>query len=211
MTEPIKIDGRTRRAEAIRDRRRSEVLDIALRVFAANGYHQTRITDIIDAAGVARGTFYLYFDSKEAIFHELLDRLLLHLRANVIGVDVRPGAPSVETQLVVTVRRLLEVVEAQRLMVMVLLREAVGLDASVDAKLREFYGSLHAYLVEALTAGQLLGVVRPLDTEIAATCILGSVKHIMERVVMIAPDEPLPIDRVARAILDYNLHGLLAR
>ncbi len=41
-------------------------------MFAAKGYHGTRISDIIDAAGIARGTFYLYFESKSAIFLELI-------------------------------------------------------------------------------------------------------------------------------------------
>lgn len=204
-----KMDGRSRRAEAARDRRRADVLDTALRVFAAKGFHQTRVSDIIEAAGVARGTFYLYFESKEAIFHELLDGLLAQLRATVVGVDMSAGAPPVEVQLGDTVRRILEAVEANRLVTTVLMREAVGLDAAVDAKLREFYGSLHRFIASALEVGHAAGVVRPLDTEIVAACVLGSVKHIMERVVMMSPEEPLPIARVSRAILDYNLRGVL--
>ncbi|HEY8430086.1 MAG TPA: helix-turn-helix domain-containing protein, partial [Sandaracinaceae bacterium] len=86
-------DGRTVRAARKREHRRRMVLDTALAVFSAKGYHQTRISDIIEAASIARGTFYLYFDSKNAIFHELLDLLLEQISENVVGVDLREGAP----------------------------------------------------------------------------------------------------------------------
>jgi len=42
-------------------------------LFAKSGYHQTSINDIIDKANVAVGTFYIYFDSKLALYHYLLD------------------------------------------------------------------------------------------------------------------------------------------
>ena len=80
MTQAVDtIDARTKRAEAMRESRRAHILHTALEVFATNGYHQTRVSDIIEAAGIARGTFYLYFESKSAIFLELLEqRQLIH-------------------------------------------------------------------------------------------------------------------------------------
>ena len=66
--KPAKIDGRVARAEKARVERRAALLSTARQVFAQHGYHSTSIDDLIDAAGVARGTFYLYFESKRAIF-----------------------------------------------------------------------------------------------------------------------------------------------
>ncbi len=80
-------DRRTERASQKRKSRRKAVLDEARRVFAAKGYHQTHVADIIEACGIARGTFYLYFDSKAAIFRELLESLLDELKANIVGLD----------------------------------------------------------------------------------------------------------------------------
>ena len=64
----VRADGRVARASVLRKTRRADILEVALSVFASNGYHQTRVSDIIQAAGIARGTFYLYFESKSAIF-----------------------------------------------------------------------------------------------------------------------------------------------
>ncbi|CAN5533789.1 TetR/AcrR family transcriptional regulator [soil metagenome] len=51
--------------------RREEILTAARRVFEQRGYLDTRVADIVAEASVAQGTFYTYFDSKEAVFTEL--------------------------------------------------------------------------------------------------------------------------------------------
>ena len=201
-------DGRSRRAQAQRESRRAHILDTALQVFAQHGYHQCRVSDIIEAAGIARGTFYLYFESKNAIFLELLDGLLAHLRRNVVGVDTDAGAAPVEQQLLATVGRLLRTVASNRLLTTIIIREAVGLDEEVDRKLQEFYENLRTFIAEALTEGQRLGVIRALDTSMVAACVLGSIKSMLELYVM-DPQLEVDVDRVGRAILDYNLYGLL--
>lgn len=201
-------DGRTRRAAEAREQRRAQILESALEVFSAQGYHQASVSDLVTAAGVARGTFYLYFDSKQAIFHELLDDLLAHLRANVVGVDTSPGAAPVRAQLMGTVGRLLDTVDANRAFVHILLREAVGLDAEVDDKLAEFYGNLHLLLDQSLRQGQRMGVVRAdVDTEVVAACILGSIKEVLERW-LVQSDDPIDTERLAAAVLDHALRGV---
>ena len=51
--------------------RRGEILRAARQVFEERGFLDTRVADIVAAAGVAQGTFYSYFDSKEAVFTEV--------------------------------------------------------------------------------------------------------------------------------------------
>lgn len=47
-------------------------MQVALRLFAKDGYHETKISDIVAEAGVAQGTFYWYFKSKEEVFLDIL-------------------------------------------------------------------------------------------------------------------------------------------
>ncbi|HEX3790140.1 MAG TPA: TetR/AcrR family transcriptional regulator [Pseudonocardiaceae bacterium] len=54
------------------DRSRRRILDAAEQLFAELGFHAASIVKITEAAGVAQGTFYLYFESKRAIFAEVL-------------------------------------------------------------------------------------------------------------------------------------------
>ncbi len=52
--------------------RRIQLLEIAARLFATNGYSQTTVRDIADEAGILSGSLYHHFDSKEAMLDEIL-------------------------------------------------------------------------------------------------------------------------------------------
>ena len=53
--------------------RKQQLLDHAALLFAERGYAETRVIDIVRAAGVAKGLFYWYFENKEAVFRELVE------------------------------------------------------------------------------------------------------------------------------------------
>ena len=165
--------------------------------------------DIIERAGVARGTFYLYFESKAAIFLEMLDALLEEFRENIVGVDTYPGAPPVYDQLLGTVRLMLQTAAENRALAAIILREAVGLDEEVEAKMREFYDSIHTYIREALENGQAIGLLRDMDTDIAATCVLGSIRQVLDRELIRDDAAEVDLDRLASGILRFNTIGLM--
>src|SRR5919106_3923388 len=56
--------------------RREAILAAALDEFSAQGYAATRLDDVAKRAGVAKGTIYLHFQDKEALFHELIRSVL---------------------------------------------------------------------------------------------------------------------------------------
>jgi AcrR family transcriptional regulator len=53
--------------------RREQLLEVSLQVFARNGYHDTSMNDIADAAGVTKPVLYQHFDSKRELYQALLD------------------------------------------------------------------------------------------------------------------------------------------
>jgi AcrR family transcriptional regulator len=71
-------DGRELKARGLETRRR--LLDAAERVFGELGFYDASIVKITEAAGVAQGTFYLYFASKQEIFEELVRDLNARVR-----------------------------------------------------------------------------------------------------------------------------------
>ena len=211
--ESDREDGRVARAARLRAARRTQVLAVARRVFAERGYHATSVADIIEAAGIARGTFYLYFVSKRAIFDELLDNLFAMLTAVLRRVDVSPGAAPALEQMHENVDRVLGVLDQNRDLTKILLREAVGLDADFDRKLGEFYGRITELIQHALRRGHAIGLVRACDATITSLCILGSVKEVVGQL-LVGPDPvgDKPVDRalIVREIIQYNLSGLFA-
>src|SRR5215813_9224941 len=71
---PAAPAGRWRRRK---EARAAELLAAAYEVFAERGYAATRLEDVAARAGVTKGTMYLYFDGKEALFKELVRRTAL--------------------------------------------------------------------------------------------------------------------------------------
>lgn len=73
------------------DDKRRRILDAALRVFAARGYHGTAVPEVADAAGVGTGTLYRYFAHKEALVNEVYRDAKQRLRAALLD-----GLPAIE-------------------------------------------------------------------------------------------------------------------
>jgi AcrR family transcriptional regulator len=208
MTRAAKIDGRVSRAQKLRESRRAGMLGVARRIFAQKGYHDTSIDDLIAAAGVARGTFYLYFESKRAIFDELLDELVATLAGKVHRIDISPGAPPPVEQMNATVDAVLGTLVENHDIARILLREAVGLDEDFDRKLAEFYGRIESMLVRAITNGQTMGLVRPCDATVVAHCILGAVKEVVLYAVVNQDPALRDIQKMGREVIAFTLWGL---
>src|SRR5262245_6419241 len=79
------VSSRTKPADV----RRQEILDAGERVFLVKGVARASVDDIVAAAGVAKGTFYLYFASKEALVHALRERWVESIQARIAGADAR--------------------------------------------------------------------------------------------------------------------------
>jgi len=58
------------------DARRRQILEGAIRAFAARGFYRTRVSDIAKSAGVADGTIYLYFEGKDDLLAQVLRQAL---------------------------------------------------------------------------------------------------------------------------------------
>ena len=82
--------GAPARAAGVAADKRRQILDAAVRVFARQGFHSCRVSDIADEAGVAYGLVYHYFESKEEILNTLfLERWQIMLDA-IAEIDSKP-------------------------------------------------------------------------------------------------------------------------
>ena len=200
-------DRRAARAEAQRGRRRDTVLNVAAELFSRNGYHGTSISDVIDAAEISRGTFYLYFDNKDSLFLELLEIFIQRMTAVVRVVD--PTGPNPTREIYENVRRVVDVVfDNQHLTVMVL-REGIGIRPEVDERLKRFYGFVHEMVGGALEKGARAGLTRKVNEPIVATALIGAIKEVLLHHLVIAPERAPVRSQVAESLLDFGLRGVL--
>ncbi len=202
-------DGRTARANEKRRLRRAHIMRTALNLFGDKGFHRTSVSDIISTAGVARGTFYLYFESKESIFLELLGELFGHLRDNVVGVDTRPNKPPIVDQLRETVRRIVRTLYDNRELTKVILRAGASSDPQVREALQRFEGDIEHYISKALELGIRVGLVRELDSAMVSSGILGAFKQMAGRHIL-DPGSAVDPAVLTEQILSYTARGVVA-
>jgi len=190
-----------------RERRIQQLLNAAARVFSRKGYHKASVSDIIQEAKVARGTFYLYFKSKRAIFDALLDNFFETIESQVERIQYTGNIDEAIGQLRNNVMRVIQLLTEQRHLTRILLSEAVGLDSEIDMKLIEFYNRLVSLIKRSMELGKQMGLVRNLNSDIAAILALGTVKEIMYQYIM--KDQRFDINELVDEILGYVLFGIV--
>lgn len=187
--------------------RRQQILLNARDVFAKRGYHAAKIDDIVAAAGVARGTFYLYFEDKRAIFEEIVDRTFTRIGMAVLRVETEDPSRSVAAQIKENIRRIVGALIEDPATTKILLSDAVGLDPAFDRKLLSFYEEIGKLLESSLTDGQAMGIVAKGDAHMFAIMTLGALKEIMYHVVMRGLE--YPHERIVEEIFSFLCAGYL--
>lgn len=187
--------------------RRRQILKSARDVFAKQGYHAAKIDDIVASAGVARGTFYLYFEDKRAIFEEIVDGTFTRLGMAIVRVDTEHPTHSVGSQIRDNIRAIVHELLEDPGTTKILLSDAVGLDPAFDRKLISFYEEIGRLLESSLADGQERGIVAPGDTRMFAIMTLGALKEILYQVTMRGLD--YPEQRIVDEIYGFLCAGYL--
>jgi len=195
------------------DVRRQQVLTAATAVFAKLGYRAAGITDIVTAAGIARGTFYLYFESKARVFlaiaDDFYDRLELAIEQDG-ALPAGTGAADGRSLLQASFRQWLEFFHRYRLAATVMLKEAPAIDPRFDRGIAELRQSAYAHFAGRLRRLQQLGLVRSsLSPDIVAHLQVGMFEELVKAFVLSA--EHPDIDGLADQMADFEWNGVRAR
>lgn len=206
MSTILQTDGRSVRATNRRNARRERILEVAQQVISTRGYQSTSIADVIKAAEISRGTFYLYFDSREALFHELLDRFIQELIDCIKVVRIEDGSP-VE-QLNANLLRVVDLLIRNRHLTVILLREAVGIDEKVDKKLNALNRFLHRMISGALRNGAKWGLTRKVNETVVAMAIIGCIREVLYQYLVVNRESNPDPQTIAQELLSFGLVGL---
>ncbi len=94
MSAPMDLP-KTGKRELQKEARRTAIIDAALDAFTQQGFTATKLDDVADRAGIGKGTIYLYFDSKENLFEEVVRQTLFPIRdAAAARLDSFTGSAS---------------------------------------------------------------------------------------------------------------------
>jgi TetR/AcrR family fatty acid metabolism transcriptional regulator len=157
--------------------KRERILHAAVRVFAKKGFHATRVSEIAAAAGVADGTIYLYFKSKDellvALFEDRVDRLLGFLEAEL---PLRESAPEKLRRIIELQLQLLEGERDLAEVITVILRQSTKLmKEHAVAKFALYLDAIARVVAGGQAAGELRDDVSP---HLAARALFGALDGI---------------------------------
>jgi AcrR family transcriptional regulator len=196
-------------AERAKQERRRQIMNAAKHVFSEAGYHGASIHAIIERAQIARGTFYLYFESKAAVFDSILDQAMTDLRARIRRIEVEDkAAPAPQLQLRDQVMATLDYIVRDRPLATLLLSAGHTPDAEAAERLDHFFAEVRDLLRRAMETGMEIGLLRKVDPQLAASAMLGMIRGVIEQ--LIRDPSPPAVDVVVSEILMVALRGVLA-
>jgi AcrR family transcriptional regulator len=189
------------RRDRKRERTRREIYDAAMSLFAKSGFGVVTITDICEAADVARGTFFLHFPNKAALLYEFNQRVAEDFRATLTA-----PRGSAREELHALVERMSIELEAQAEIMTAMLAEFFASPESLAAA-PELGTALPELVTEIIARGQERSeFTRRIDARLAAASFLAIAASIISGQVF--RDCGLSKKEIHRQFLQLTLEGL---
>jgi AcrR family transcriptional regulator len=203
VTVTPQLSGKTPRTERGRKTLRL-ILDAAAEEFGARGYHDGSIARIAQRAGVAIGSFYTYFDSKEAVFRALVADMSRQVREHVVPFIL--AAPDRLAGERAGLAAYLEFVRTHKALYRIIDESAF---VAEDAYRRHYVDVADGYAVslqQAFGRGEILGEVSDGDWQVRAWAIMGM--NVFLGLKFGVWDDDRPVDAIAAAAHALIANGL---
>ncbi len=190
-----------------------QILQAAFRVFGTRGLHQATLDDVARAAGITKGTIYLYFPSKAALFSAMLRARVNDLLPPMEALDGR-GTLSVHRQLIMLAQRLYQFFKSPAFLAMyrTMVGEASQFPEAAALLYREGILPANRRLAEVIRRGIDRGEFRDVEPLIAARALVGMFQVFGVSQGLLGGQRifPIPDSKIIRTVTEIYLRGVLA-
>ena len=158
--------------------KRRQILDAAIRVFARQGFHSTRVSDIADEAGVAYGLVYHYFRSKDEVLNELFSERWSLLLGAIEETDHGEQTPRAKLEAVAAfiVDSYRHDPELMKVIIVEVTRAANSFGRTHLPEIRRAYESIAKIVAEGQAAGAFR---RDIDPIFASMSFYGAIEQLL--------------------------------
>jgi TetR/AcrR family transcriptional regulator, fatty acid metabolism regulator protein len=190
--------------------RRRQILDAAVRVFARQGFHSCRVSDIADEAGVAYGLVYHYFSSKEQVMNELfMERwsLLLQAIEEADGQEIS-GREKLDAVAGFIVDSYRHDPELMKVIIVEVTRAANSFGRTHLPDISQAYDSIARIVEGAQATGEFR---RDVDPVFASMWFYGAIEQLLSGWVFeLIPDGDADFERAREMLVETICGGLMA-
>ena len=193
---------------AAQEERRRQILEAAVRAFAKEGYHASRVSDIAEEAGVAYGLVYHYFESKDAVLEAIFREMWGMMVGAINAVESLDDSPREQLRkaCAIVLRTWRDYPDVVRVLVREVARSGEQLQREVD----EFAHAFQA-LQRIVERGQERGEFRTdLSPQLGSWIIYGALEEILTGWVLgRLPGEADDVKEAERAVVGILCDGLV--
>jgi AcrR family transcriptional regulator len=191
--------------------RRRQILDAAIRVFARQGFHRCRVSDIADEAGVAYGLVYHYFDSKDQVLNELFTERWSLLLTAIEEVDAKsiPAREKLDAVAAFIIDSYRHDPELMKVIIVEVTRAANSFGRTHLPEISRAYDSI----AKIVAGGQASGEFRQdVDAEWASMWFYGAIEQLLSGWVFeLIPDTDGDFAQARQMVVETICGGIDAR
>jgi AcrR family transcriptional regulator len=191
-----------------KDAKRRHILDSAAKVFAEKGYHQSKVADILDKAGISTGSFYFYFSNKEELFEILYDEMIkayVSVLQDAVST-MTDNAGNIVESITTAIALSLGTFQKNKELARIMLIGSVGLNPHFEKKRTADHQRISLVfekIFEKLLQKRAISVP---DAKVAAILFTGSIYAVI--IHWLQENRPIDLVDFAFPLIVYNLQAL---
>lgn len=184
--------------------KKQRIIDAAIQLYLENGIDKTTISHIVKQAGIAQGTFYLYFPTKLAVMPAIAEQMVLTTHEKLTQIEI--ALPIVDKM-----QRCIDILFANTNTYQELTKLIyTGLTQTDEVKQWEtIYKPLYDWVFVAIEEGQVQREVDALlDAKVLARIIIGAIESTAEQLYLFDESPAIEVEHVKRNLLQFIVNGL---
>lgn len=186
------------------------LIESAIRIFQQKGFQMTRVSDIVADAGVAQGTFYNYFKSKEEIFREICNEFIVQVQQKFIERTEHMFDGDTSDEVVQNVhqvvRDLFQIYHENLDVAELLFREGIG-NGGIFKEIYEGMLALFLELIEEQVEKAInRGFIHIEDAQFGSVFLFGLFERSLLYFMLI--QKTTDLEKLERVMVDFVLKGL---
>lgn len=189
--------------------REQALKDAAIEIFSRRGYHHAKVSEIVEEVGVAKGTFYGYYEGKEQIFREILSDFLGMVLETIANWEPRAldSRDALREELERVGLELTHLLMEHRRLTSIFFTETSSTNPEVESLVRKFHDALITMIAQFNRILYERDLIARADFRVLANMTIGMVERIVMEYVVHDGFEDVEPDAIVEHLVVHYLSG----